>query len=79
MMVSYLSEEFMLEMIFSRQSFLSAGQALLAGLDVPLQLAWLLFCWLDTWETSSGVTGMGMRTRGRCRQRKTRNINCIII
>ena len=26
MMVSYLSEEFMLEMIFSRQSFLSAGQ-----------------------------------------------------
>ena len=56
MMVSYLSEEFMLEMIFSRQSFLRSGLALLAGLDVPLQLARLLFWWLDTWETSSGVT-----------------------
>ena len=31
----------------------------MAGLDVPLQLAaWLslLFCWLDTWERSWGVT-----------------------
>ena len=30
---------------------------MVAGLDVPLQLAgWLLFCWLDTWERSWGVT-----------------------
>ena len=58
--------------------------ALLVVLDVPLQLAWLVFWWLDTWETSSGVTvvvvssptvGWEQEAGAPCRQ----GINSIII